>query len=466
MRTVGAPGFVAFGGYLQQRESNPELAGSQKWVKFGNLLTNVHVISAGARYVLNLLSTPTWRWDAADDSAEAEEIAEKVEQAFDDARGISTPWRRIVRRAGLYRLMGHSFHEWTAKRMEEGWIGFSDLRARPCPTISRWDIDDATGDLLGVWQRNPRTGLEVYLPRWKLFYVVDDTLTDSPDGVGTLRHCVEPAHYLGAFEKLEAKVFDTDLRGIPFFRAPLAELDALVRMGPPNGLTEAQAQAILAPLQTFMDGHVRGADTAVLLDSATYRDNENRPSAEKRYDLELLKGEAQGGLQERLAQAIQRKTLEVGRILGIEGILMGADGKGSLALSKDKTQSLRTVVDGMLADIGEAVRKDLVGQLARLNGWPMHLLPRPKIDQLRLSDLESVVNALTGLAQAGAPLDLRDDAINAVRDMAGLPQQSEEAIEAAEQDAQLQRTVALAGLKPDDEADSEDEDEPEPEEVD
>ena len=54
---------------------------------------------------------------------------------------------------------------------------------RTTETIARWDMS-ANGDLAGVWQLPPLGAGEVYIPRWKLLYHVDDELSDSPEGVG------------------------------------------------------------------------------------------------------------------------------------------------------------------------------------------------------------------------------------------------------------------------------------------
>jgi hypothetical protein len=42
----------------------------------------------------------------------------------------------------------------------------------------------STGRLKGVIQESPLTGESLYIPRWKSIYLVDDLLSDSPDGLG------------------------------------------------------------------------------------------------------------------------------------------------------------------------------------------------------------------------------------------------------------------------------------------
>ena len=76
----------------------------------------------------------------------------------------------------------------------------------------------------GVVQRNPNDGQYVYLPRQKLFYVVDDSLNASPEGLGLFRHLVEPAQRLKDYQRLEWVGFETDLRGVLVLKVPYAAL--------------------------------------------------------------------------------------------------------------------------------------------------------------------------------------------------------------------------------------------------
>src|SRR5260221_278291 len=69
-----------------------------------------------------------------------------------------------------------------------------------------------------VWTIGQRIANQIRdlgLPRTKIMYLVDDTLTDSPEGMGLLRHCVEPAERLKEYLEQEAIGFLRDLRGIP-----------------------------------------------------------------------------------------------------------------------------------------------------------------------------------------------------------------------------------------------------------
>jgi len=49
--------------------------------------------------------------------------------------------------------------------------------------------------VIGVWQRHPQTGQLIGLPRGKLVYLVEDTLTDSPERCGSFGEGVAAASF-------------------------------------------------------------------------------------------------------------------------------------------------------------------------------------------------------------------------------------------------------------------------------
>ena len=94
---------------------------------------------------------------------------------------------------------------------------------------------DETGYLIGVVQRIPQTQRDTYLPREKIVYVVDDTLNDSPEGMGLFRHLARPSRHLKRYEQLEGFGYEMDLSGVPLVRMPLVEIEAHGQPGQADG---------------------------------------------------------------------------------------------------------------------------------------------------------------------------------------------------------------------------------------
>lgn len=418
MQRIGVPGYAITGGYVLPRDVDRMLSQRERYRLYENNLINVAIIATGVRYYLDLVAGATWNFEAADDSEAAEDVAAFVEESLND---METSLHRIIRRQARYKFDGFSIQEWTAKPITEGqWqgrIGFFDIEPRPCHTIERWDIDDR-GSVRGAVQRNPNNGQEIYLDMRKLVYVTDDTLSDSPEGLGMFRQMIRGAAGISRFEDLEHWGFETDLQGIPVGRVPLAELDAAVADGRLTPAAAAQARFVM---DNFIQNHIRGPKLGITLDSATYKttDDKQAPSNQRMWDLELLK--SGGTSHAQIDVAIKRKTQELARILGCEHLLLGSEGAGSLALSQSSTKRLHGMVNSTLNELRDVGAKQMIKPLMLLNKIPRNLWPKPKPEEIAYRTVEEVTGAMLAVAQAGVPTMPGDPAVDAIRDMVGLP---------------------------------------------
>ena len=446
--TVGTSGTVILSGFIVSNEKNTKV-NEDRYQTYSDLLVNVDIIGASVRYYLNLGSKAEWTVEPADDSDAAQEVADFVDEVINDMR---TPWYRVVRRSLMHRYYGFSIQEWTAKRREDGRIGLLDIEARPQHTIERWDTDPG-GHVEGMVQRAPTTGEELYLPRAKVIYVVDDSLADSPEGLGLFRHMAETAARLQRYQVLEKFGFENDLRGIPKGRAPYAHLRDAVKA---NRLTEAERATILAPLEGFIKKHLTNPELGIAIDSEVWRGRgeDATPSSTPLWDLELLTGGTTGIAA--VGNAIERLQRELARLAGTEGLLLGGDKVGSLALSRDKTQNFALVVDSALTELREVYDKDVIGTIMLLNGIPDDLWPVFKVEQIQYRDVEQISGVLVDLGQAGAPLLPGDPAINVLRSLLGLPDQPEPDLE----DLNLRGGAGGGDPNPDDLPGSDDDDPP------
>ena len=428
-RTIGVAGTAIYAGYVADHETDPALSSHDARSRtFSKILTDTSIVVAAVRYYTNLIGAAKWSFAPAEADGDGyyAELAEAMLTA-----DPATSWSRIVRRAAMYRLWGFSIQEWTARRREDGWLTLADVAPRAQVTIERWDTD-ATGEVLGAIQESPQTSEAIYLPRAKLLYLVDDTLHDSPEGLGILRQLVAPAKRLARYEELEGIGFETDLGGIPVVRAPFGDYAEMVSN---KRITSAERDKLVKPLQNFIENHVRSTRTGVMLDSATYRnqDESERPSTERMWDVELLQGTSRSFAEN--AAAIERINREMARILGVEQLLLGADG-GSYALSRDKTHAFYLLVEGALSEVREAVETDLLQTLWRLNGWPADMMPVVTTEAVSYTDIAELTAALRDMATAGAVLAPDDPAIDEVRDLMGLSHATEAVSPAIEDDGE------------------------------
>ena len=443
--TAGVAGLVVYDGMIENHERNFALRGDRRYITFTNLMVNVPVISAGVRFYNNLMRRAKWRVEPANDTQEARDRADFVRSVMD---GMDQPWSNVVVQVASAVFYGFSINEMVAKERADGKVGLARIASRPQFTIERWDLRN--DEIFGVVQRSPQTNRYLYIERSRLIHNVDDTMSQSPEGLGMLRHLVEPAKALRGYEILEERGFDTDLRGVPVGYAPFGELRQEC-----DGMTEAETNVYIANqvrhMQNFIRNYRKSIDASLLLDSGVERGTgeQGTPINARKWALELLRGDPTT-LPE-LAAGIERKNREMARIMGVEMILLGSTSSGSLAMSQDKSLSFGLVVDTGLEQAAGVLQRDFLGYIADLNGWDREdgLMPTLKPEKQQFRSVQELASALQSLALAGSPLVPGDPAVNDVRDQMGISRVPEDLID----DIMAMRGVttsedAMPGVRP------------------
>jgi hypothetical protein len=415
----GRPGFSAYGGNLQSNESNAERQGTERWRLDGETKRNVSIVGAGLRRYTEFLGAPEWRVPPWDDSPESIERAEFADRQL---KNLATPWRTVVQTGGQARLDGAAIQVWAARKLPDGRIGLADVVSRPMHTIERWELD-AEGKLLGVWQRAPQDAAEHFLERGRMVFTQDIPLTDSPAGVGIMRHLAEPARELRELRKMLLQGLETDLTGIPVMWAPIERLRAQIGQAKPGGGTYSAAdfQSDIAGATNLAGNPIKGKKTALLFDSTPFQGIDGGLTGPRQYDVQLLS--SGGRAHAVVAERIRAVMWDLAIILGVEYLLLGADGSGSLAMAQAKTLDFYRLVIGALNGYAEVVQRDVLRPLWALNGWDPETAPRPVFDKLEFLDVVQVMTtALPALATAGVPLDRRDlELVNTMLARLGLP---------------------------------------------
>lgn len=414
-------------GTFDEPDYDLNLVGQRRWTEFERMVRDIAIIGAGTRLFLNLISSAVWTVNPPEGlNGNEEPVAQEyADFVYKELFGMTTSWSSVVKKTAAFRLNGFTIQEWTAKHNDDGTIGLKDIEHRPQKTITKWNRDEG-GTVEAVVQRV--TGRpDVTLPRSKIVYAVDDTLTDSPEGMGLFRHMAATANRLEVFMQLQKIGFATDLRGIPVGRAPLEELRNEVTASGPDGSpprvqAEARRNSLLAPIRDFLRKHVRNEHTGAMLSSATYIaagvDKSTTPSAVQKWGLELLTGDSQSFSD--MAEAIKELKQDLARLLGAEHLLLGSDGAGSLALARSKVGTFYLTVTSTLLDLLEVYDRDIIAPVAEMNGWPEELWPEMGVNEISDRDIEQIAAFLRDLSTAGAPIMSDDPAVGELYDMIGL----------------------------------------------
>ncbi len=260
--TAGRAGSGEGAGTFDEPDRLINLIGPRRFDEYNRLCREISIIGAGSRLFLNLISNAVWTVNPPEGLNEADTATAQgyADLAYASLYDMTTSWSQVVRKTAAFRLHGFCVQEWTAKHNDDGTIGIKDIEHRPQKTITQWFRDEG-GTVEAVLQRVAGRA-DVKLPRGKIVYAVDDTLSDSPEGLGLFRHLAKTAYRLETFLNLEEIGFTTDLRGIPVARAPLAELrQEVIDSGPEDSPARAKAEArrvgLLQPLRNWLDKHMR-----------------------------------------------------------------------------------------------------------------------------------------------------------------------------------------------------------------
>lgn len=410
-KVIGSVGYSHYSGYIDIGEKSSELTGSKRYELSREILANSSSTAASVRYFLNILSRPKWSVVSADESEESERASLIVESAID---AMPVSWSSLIESIGLYKFHGFSVLEWASKKTESGDILFSAVDVRAQYTVERWDIDD-DGNILGVWQRSPQTGHELYIPRWKMIHIADTSIVDSPEGLGWFRHIVEPYTRLKELLRIEKIGYSRDLSGTPIGRAPISAINDQVRAG---AMSQSDADSYIRGIENFVKMEAKAENTGMILDSKPYQDSSSdgsKTTGKDMWGIDLIESRTNNLVA--IGEAVNRINKEIARIIGTENIMVEG---GSLALSKDKSANLYLHVDSALATIKETLERDFIGTLCDLNGIDRKYAPTFSVEGAAFKDAELVTSALSNLASAGAVMGPDDPAIREVRNMMGI----------------------------------------------
>jgi hypothetical protein len=145
---------------------------------------------------------------------------------------------------------------------------------------------------------------------------------------------------------------------------------------------------------------------------------------------------------------------DIARVFGTESLMLGSDGKGTYALSEDKTNNLLMLVDGVLLDVASTVARDVITPLFRYNNWPLKYRPRPVTDSSQYRNVKEITSALLDLAKAGYGITPDNKAIPVIYRALGLPRPPElnavadAALRLTEAQANKEEAAAEATLNP------------------
>ena len=417
---LGVAGDNTHNGQIRADEFLPELRGVRAIKKYREMRDNDSTIGAVMYSVEQMLRDVDLNVTPADDSDAAKKEAEFVEQVLNDmdhtlddhvAEALSFlsygfGWFEVV-----YKRRGGKDTQNPKKRSKysDGRIGVRKIASRAPWTISKFEVDTQSGDVLGIhqttggWSSNTN-----YIPCSKSLYYRTTSINGDASGRSILRNAYTSYEYLNNMQAIEAIAVERELAGIPVGGVPAEYL------GP--DATPAQQQFVNTFKQILRDVKFN-EQGFIITPTDTYPDKDGSPTNIPLVSVDLM---ASGGKRNiDIDPIVRRYQHDIARSVLSEFLLLGSQG-GSYALSKSKTDLFLRALESYIQAIVDVLNKQLVERLWELNGLPFETMPTIKAGDVAPHDLKEIASFLRNLNGADINVSEHPEVVSDLMDIAEL----------------------------------------------
>lgn len=398
-KEAAVAGYKISSGYVYD-EFLTELRGIQGRRKYREMSDNDPIIGAILSAINYILRSVEWHYDP-NPLTEDKEAAEFLKEALEEMPEMV--WDDALSEALSMLVFGFSILEMVLyKCPETGYYKPRKLAPRSQETIWEWDADD-NGNIAGLWQQPPQRAGYLYIPAEKFLHFRTNYNRGNPEGRSILRNAYRPYHFVKNISMMEATAIEREMNGLPIMRVPSEVFEDQTKL---NEYTK-----IVRDVKFNSQG-------GIVLPSETYSDEDGKPTNERMYDLELVSSEGNRNIDTNTV--IKRHETNMARTILADFIMLG-EGKGSYALSSDKTDLFLQAIKSILGVVQSEINRKLVPLLWRVNGFSDDTMPKLRHGQITPTDLGVLGDYVSKLASAGLFLN-DEDTENHLRREAGLPE--------------------------------------------
>lgn len=412
-REVGVTGLRHSGGIIQE-EWLRELDGYKGIRTYSEMQLDA-IVGGVLQAIIAEIRKVNWDVEAADETPEAEQAAELVEQCMGD---MSQSWPDFLTEAFSMLPYGWSYHNLVYKvrrgevanspgessKYSDGRWGWRKMPIRSQDSLDHWEMDDE-GGIAGMWQRDPNGGAGAY------FIPIDQALLfrptahkNNPQGSSVLRAAYISWYRRKRMQEAEAIGIERDMVGIPVFDVPAEWMS--------GAATDEQVAAVENFKRT---GEQMRLDEQACLVMPQAFDAAGNPM----FGVRLLG--SPGAKTMDITGAIHRLNMEIAVTVLADVILIGHDATGSFALSKEKydafTRGLQAWVDAFAA----VMNRHAIPRLCQVNNIALPLVPELCPQPIERVDLTALGGYLKVLSDSGFPLYPDDELQAHLARLAGLP---------------------------------------------
>jgi len=431
---LGVSGENTINGQIRSDEFLPELRGKKAIRKYREMRDNDSTIGAVMYATEQVLRDVDLKVYACDDSPEAQREADFVESVLCDmdhtlddhiAEALSClsygfAWFEVVykRRVGPTQSSDKKRSKYTDGRM-----GVRKIAMRAPWTVSRFDVDNKTGDIQGIYQDGGYAGTtKHYIPSRKSLYYRTTSLNGDPSGRSILRNAYTSYEYLNNLQAIEAIAVERELAGIPVARIPSEYLS------PDATSSQVQFKSNLEQILRDVKFNEQGY---IITPSDTYPDKDGSPTNIRLVDVELMSSSGSRNID--IDPIVRRYQHDIARSVLSEFLMLGSQG-GSYALSKSKTDLFLRALESYIQQIVDVLNKQLVERLWELNGLDYSLMPTIRAGDVAPHDLREIAGFLRNLNGADINVSNHPEVIQNLMDIADLNYDPDRETETEEQD--------------------------------
>jgi hypothetical protein len=422
---LGIAGDNTQNGQIRADEFLPELRGKRAIRKYREMRDNDSTIGAVMYATEQVLRDVDIKVMPANDTPAAKREAEFVESIFEDmdhtlddhiSEALSSltfgfAWFEVVykRRKGPNNRSDKSRSKFT-----DGRIGVRKIASRAPWTISKFDVDQKTGDVLGVHQEGAGFNNTSFIPTRKSLYYRTTAINNDPSGRSILRNAYTSYEYLNNLQSIEAIAVERELAGIPVARIPAEYLS--------TDATSAQA-GFVGNLQQILRDVKFNEQGYIILPSDTYPDKDGSPTSNRLVDVELMSSNGKRNID--IDPIVKRYQHDIARSVLSEFLMLGGGNTGSYALSKSKTDLFLRALESYIQAIVDVLNKQLVERLWELNGLNYDLMPTVVAGDVAPHDLREIAAFLRNLNGANIDVSSHPEVIQDLMDIAELRYEQE-----------------------------------------
>jgi len=417
---LGVAGDNTRNGQIRSDEFLPELRGKRAIKKYREMRENDSTIGAVMYAVEQILRDVDLGLKPADDSEAAQREADFVESVLEDMEHTLDDH---VSESLSFLSYGFSWFEVVYKRRDgkgtqnpkkrskynDGRIGVRKIASRAPWTVSRFEVDQKTGEILGMHQEGSYGNQKHYIPSRKSLYYRTTSINNDPSGRPIIRNAYTSYEFLNNLQSIEAIAVERELAGIPVARVPAEYLS--------NDATVAQ-RGFVQGLQSILRDVKFNEQGYIIVPSDTYPGKEGEPTNTRMVDVELMS--SQGTRNIDIDPIVRRYQHDIARSVLSEFLMLGSSG-GSYALSKSKTDLFLRALESYIQTIVDVLNKQLVERLWDLNGLDYDLMPKIVAGDVAPHDLKELGSYLRNLNGADINLASQPDIVDALLDNAELP---------------------------------------------